>query len=103
MAIEKIAKKISSSIQTLIWRKHAQQEAERDQISESKLEDLLRDKFKIVEHYPDDPYGESALVLVHVNNIPVHVVLSPRKKLCYLITVYIPTTDKWNKTFTRRL
>ena len=103
MAIKKIEKKISSSIYTLIWRKHAQQEAEKDQISESKLEDSLRDKFKIVEQYPDDPYGESVLVLTFVNNTPVHVVLSPREKLCYLITIYLPTTEKWNKTFTRRL
>ena len=103
MAINKIEKKISSSIHTFIWRRHAQQEAEKDQISESKLEDSLRNKFKIVEHYPEDPYGESALVLTYVNNTPVHVVLSPREKLCYLITIYIPNTDAWNKRFTRRL
>jgi len=103
MAINKIEKMISSSIHTLIWRKHAQQEAEKDQISESKLEDSLRNKFKIIENYPDDPYGESVLVLTDVNNTPVHVVLSPRENLCYLITIYLPTTDKWNKTFTRRL
>ena len=61
MDIKKIEKNISSSIHTLIWRKHAQQEAEKDQISESKLEDSLRDKFKIVEHYLDDPYGKNIM------------------------------------------
>ena len=37
---------------------------------------------------PDDQRGESALVLTFVEGKPVHIVLSPRKGLCYLITVF---------------
>ena len=93
---------ISKSLKTILWRRHARMEAEKDHVSESDLEDALRQEFIIIEHYPDDPYGGSALVLTFVNGKPVHVVLSPRKSLCYLITVYVPSSEKWDETFTKR-
>jgi len=89
-------------LKIIIWRRHARMEAERDGIGESELEDALRRKFTVVEHYPQDPYGESALVLVFVEGRPIHVVLSPRKDLCYLVTTYIPDPKRWDSTFTRR-
>jgi hypothetical protein len=97
-----IANRISKSLKTALWRKHARIEAENDNISESDLEDALRREFTLVEAYPDDPYGESALVLVFVDEQPVHVVLSPREEFCYLITVYVPEPAKWNESFTKR-
>ncbi len=97
-----IAERIKDSLKVIIWRRHARAEAEKDNISESELEDALRREFTLVKHYPRDPYGESALVLVFVKERPVHVVLSPRKDLCYLVTTYIPDPKKWDPTFTRR-
>ncbi len=94
--------KIWNSLKTILWRRHARIEAEKDNISESGLEDALRRSFTLVEHYPEDARGESALVLTFVEGKPVHVVLSSREDLCYLITVYIPREEKWNKAFTRR-
>jgi len=82
-----ISNKIQSSLKTILWRRHARIEAENDSISESSLEDALRSGFTMVEHYPDDPRGESALVLTFVNGNPVHVVLAPGEDLSYLITV----------------
>ncbi len=89
-------------MKAIIWRRHARIGAEEEKISESKLKGALRKKFTLIEHYPQDPYGESALVLVFVEGRPVHVVLSPRKNLCYLITTYIPDPEKWDSTFTKR-
>jgi hypothetical protein len=97
-----IAERIRKSLKTIIWRRHARREAEDENISESLLEDALRRGFVLVEHYQKDPRGESALVLVFVEDKPVHVVLSPRKDLCYLVTTYIPDPKKWNKKCTRR-
>lgn len=97
-----IANCISKSLKTILWRKHARIEAENDNISESDLEDALRRGFTLVEHYPNDPYGESVLVLVFIGERPVHVVLSPKKEFCYLITVYVPDPERWNGTFTKR-
>jgi len=97
-----IVERIRASLGAIIWRRHARREAEGENISESMLEDALRREFVLVEHYPQDPYGESALVLVFVEGRPVHVVLSPRESLCYLVTVYVPDPVRWNPTFTRR-
>ena len=94
--------KISESLKVIIWRRHARIEAENDRISESELEDALRGAFTLVEHYLEDPRGESALILTFVGGRPVHVVLSPREDFCYLITVYAPDPEEWDATFTRR-
>lgn len=97
-----VFERIASSLGVLLWRRHAWREAEKDGISESGLESALRMGFTLVEHYPEDPHGESALVLVLVEGRPVHMVLSPRESLCYLVTVYVPDPKKWDSTFTRR-
>lgn len=97
-----ITERTSQGLKTIIWRRHARTEAENDGISESELEDALREGFTLVEHYPEDPRGESALILTFVGNKPAHVVLSPREVFCYLITVYTPDPEKWDETFTRR-
>ncbi len=100
--MQNVIDKIHRSLKTILWRRHARIEAENDNISESCLEDALRGGFRIVEFYPDDPRGESALVLTLVDRNPVHVVLAPMKDLSYLITVYVPEPDKWDETFTKR-
>ncbi|RJS74415.1 DUF4258 domain-containing protein [Methanophagales archaeon] len=82
-----VVNKIRGGLKTILWHRHSRVEAENDNISESGLEDALRRSFTLVEHYPDDQRGESALVLTFVEGKPVHVVLSPREGLCYLITV----------------
>jgi hypothetical protein len=97
-----IVERIRESLKVVIWRRHARREAEDENISESMLEDALRKEFVLVEHYPKDPRGESALVLVFVEGRPVHVILSARKDLCYLVTTYLPDPKRWNQTFTRR-
>ena len=99
---EHITDRISRSLGTLIWRRHAREEAESDEVSESELEDAIRRSFTLVEHYPEDPYGESALILTFVGDKPVHVVISPREDFCYLVTVYVPDPAKWDETFIRR-
>jgi hypothetical protein len=58
---------------------------------------------KIIEQYPDDPRGESCLVLSFTHErTPVHVVCgkNPSGHLI-LITVYIPTMPKWKDPYTR--
>ena len=97
-----IGERISRSLGVIIWRRHARQEAENDKISPSAVVDELRRSFTLVELYPEDPEGESALVLTFVGSRAVHGVLSPRGDFCYLITVYLPDPERWDQTFTRR-
>ena len=63
-------------------------------------------KAVVVEDYPDAFKGASVLLLQKdKNGNPIHTVWGiPKGKLepAVLITAYIPSPLKWNKTFTRR-
>ena len=81
---------------------HADDERIADGLTISQLEFALSDG-KIIEHYPDDPRGESCLVLGFTpERKPVHIVCgkNPSGHLIF-ITVYIPTMPKWKDPYTR--
>lgn len=51
---------------------------------------------KIIEDYPEDKRGHSFLILAKVYDIrPVHVVCAPKDGYLAIITVYVPTVNKW--------
>ncbi len=81
---------------------HADDERIADVITIFQLEFALSN-CKIIEQYPDDPRGESCLVIGFTpEKLPVHVVCgkNPSGHLI-LITVYIPTMPKWRDPYTR--
>ena len=55
----------------------------------------------IIEHYPDDPRGESSL-MVHTNGRPVHVVCAPKNDYLAVITAYLPDPSQWSEDFRQR-
>ncbi|MBI1929201.1 DUF4258 domain-containing protein [Candidatus Poribacteria bacterium] len=81
---------------------HADDERIADGLTVSQLESVLSD-CQIIEHYPDDPRGESCLVLGFTpEGTAVHVVCGKnRSGHLMLITVYIPTMPKWIDPYTR--
>jgi hypothetical protein len=81
---------------------HADDERIAEGLTVFQLEFALSNR-KIIEQYPDDPRGESCLVLGFTHErTPVHVVCgkNPSGHLI-LITVYIPTMPKWKDPYTR--
>ena len=83
---------------------HADDERLADGLSVIQLELALSD-CKILEDYPDDPRGESCLVLGFTpDGTPVHVVCgrNPSGHLI-LVTVYIPNMPKWRDPYTRNV
>jgi len=81
---------------------HADEERLNDRVTIAELEDVLR-SCEILERYPDDPRGESCLVLGFSRERPVHVVCGKtRQDKLFLITVYMPTEPKWKDPRTRR-
>jgi len=81
---------------------HADEERIADGLTISQLEYVLLN-CELIEHYPDDPRGESCLVLGFTpEKMPVHVVCgrNPAGHLI-IITVYIPTMPKWKDPYSR--
>ncbi len=80
---------------------HADDERLADGLSMAELESALI-SCEIIEHYPEDPRGESCLALGFADKKPVHVVCGRnRARHLVLITVYIPSTPKWKDPYTR--
>jgi hypothetical protein len=85
---------------------HAQQERLDDDLDVTDVEQALLTG-EILEEYPDDPRGESCLMLGFATGRPVHVVLgwarrqAIRRRTLRVITVYIPQRPKWVDPRTR--
>ena len=53
-------------------------------------------KGEIIEDYPEDVRGHSCLMLgFGANQRPIHVVCSPKNAYLAIITVYVPTRNRW--------
>jgi ribonucleotide monophosphatase NagD (HAD superfamily) len=86
---------------------HAQQERLEENLDIEQIEEAIVQSGEILEQYPDDPRGESCLMLGFAGDIAIHVVLgwAIRKRddtrVLRLITVYKPTLPKWIDPRTR--
>ncbi len=93
--IKKAAKK------KIAYTEHALDEmnAEEEIISCDEIRNVIF-KGEIIEDYPEDGRGHSCLMFSHTaKGRPVHIVCSPKEKYLGIITVYIPTADKWKENF----
>lgn len=76
---------------------HAEQERDADQILTSEIEEAFtHHKSVVLEDYPDDPRGHSALVLGFTKMMePLHGVWSIHEKTAILVTIYRPDPRLW--------
>jgi hypothetical protein len=85
---------------------HAQQERLDDDLDVVEIEQAALTG-EILEEYPDDPRGESCLMLGFTGGKPVHVVFGwagaprARRRTLRVITVYPPQPPKWLDPRTR--
>jgi len=77
---------------------HAQQERLEEDLDVTEIEAALM-QGEILEAYPEDPRGESCLVLGYAGAKPIHAVLGWAS--IRIITVYIPQPPKWHDPRTR--
>lgn len=100
ISLDFIAEEIKG--QTYEMSLHADNERLAEEIGIIELEELLVSS-KILEDYPDDPRGESCLVVGFTpDGKPVHVVCGKNKNgRLFIITVYVPTMPKWKDPYTR--
>jgi hypothetical protein len=83
---------------------HAEQERDADEITIAELEEAFASRVaEIIEHYPDDRRGKSALVLgMTATGSPLHGVWSIHERIAVLITVYRPDPSLWENWRRRR-
>jgi hypothetical protein len=56
-----------------------------------------------IEDYPEAARGHSCLMLgFGLQGRPLHVVCAPKQGLLFIITVYVPDPERWERTFERR-
>lgn len=81
---------------------HADDERLADGIAISQVEFALS-KCEIIEHYPNDPRGESCLAVgITSEGTSIHAVCGRNLSgHLILITVYVPTMPKWKDPYTR--
>jgi len=85
---------------------HAQQERLEENLDIAEIEEAILSRAEIIEQYPDDPRGESCLILGYTGTNPIHVVVGwarrrEDQKMLRVITVYRPTLPKWADPRTR--
>ena len=60
-------------------------------------------KGKVVEDYPEEPRGQSCLMLGYgENQRPIHVVCAPKVEFLAIITAYLPDPNNWGNDFKMR-
>lgn len=57
-----------------------------------------------IEEHPDDPRGQSCLMLAFVGDRPIHVVvgIAGAPEVCEIISAYEPTLDEWEPDYRTR-
>lgn len=86
---------------------HAQQERLDEDLDLAQIETAIIEHGELLEDYPDDPRGESCLVLGFVGGRPVHAVLGwatmrlASERMLRIITIYTPAAPKWSDPRTR--
>lgn len=81
---------------------HAEKERYAEDISLADIEATILNG-EVLEDYPDDPRGESCLILGHAEGRSIHVVCGyTSTRFIRIITVYLPKQPKWQDERTRR-
>jgi len=98
--MNQLVNRIQESVRVARYRlsNHAEFEREAERIPIHEIEEALSSpQCEILEDYPNDPRGHSALVLGFTSEgQPIHAVLGFRQEsIIVVITVYRPEPDKW--------
>lgn len=61
------------------------------------------DNGEIIEQYPEDfPFPSCLILGLSINDVYIHIVVSMNDDKIYLITAYVPNTDKWEADLKNR-
>ena len=80
---------------------HAKVRMVERQVSTPEMERII-ESGDVIEEYPDDDPCSSLLMLGYVKKKPIHMVVGICEDHLRIITVYVPSKDKWIEDRTRR-
>jgi len=86
---------------SILFRAHAVQRMFEREISVSKVRKAL-EAGDVIEDYSSEMPEPSRLLLAFQGKRPFHVVTSENDLQTTIITVYLPSADKWKKDFRSR-
>jgi Domain of unknown function (DUF4258) len=100
--IEEIRQKISDD--RFEFSKHALDQSILRNILVKEVREAI-DNGQVIEDYPDDKYGASCLISGLSQDLrQIHIHCSyPTRPLLKIITVYEPSSQRWNDDFTQRI
>jgi hypothetical protein len=82
----------------IFFREHAVKRMFERGITSETVEDILSNG-EIIREYPDDKPFPSFLLLGYEGERPIHVLAARDSETCYVITVYEPDPEIWQKGF----
>lgn len=94
---------IDSNINSIKLTLHALKRFQESDLEVKEVLENLRSKFQIVEEYPNDPRGHSVLILVFLEENPIHLVVAPHEDDLIVITAYRPNESEWKNNFSVRM
>lgn len=88
----------------ILFLSHAvrQMERQKPEIERIEIENAIM-QGEAIEEYPDDPRGQSCLILGSGGERPIHVVCAPKGDYLAIVTAYRPDPQKWSRNFRKRL
>jgi hypothetical protein len=89
--------------ENIMFSGHAVQRMFERKVSRDDVHQLLN-RGEIIAEYPEDKPFPSLLLAGWVNGKPLHVVAAMDKGMrnCYIVTVYIPSSDQWSDDYKTR-
>jgi hypothetical protein len=95
---------VEAARKRILYLPHAIQQMSRPDrmISTSEVEETIWHG-EVIEEYPNDPRGQSCLVLHFPNGRCVHIVCAPKLEYLAIITAYLPDKDQWSDDFRSRI
>jgi hypothetical protein len=99
------ANKNDPSSAKVYWSRHAIAELLHDNLTRAEVEDALQ-QGQIIEDYPTGhrPLPDCLVLAMRSETHPLHVVIAVdmAKERIFVITVYIPTTERWHHDWRTR-
>ena len=94
--------RIDSNIDNIKLTLHALKRFQESNLEVREVLETLRSTYQIIEEYPNDLRGPSVLLLLFLEDNPIHLVVAPHEDNLIVITGYHPKESEWKNNYSIR-